>query len=84
MSRRASSRSVGRIRELVRSWERYLRAGNRSPRTIQSYAEAALQFDAWLDDQDLPVDAGLVERRHVEAWLASLLERWKPATAATR
>ena len=84
MSRRASSRSVGRIRELVRSWERYLRAGNRSPRTIQSYAEAALQFDAWLDDQDLPVDAGLIERRHVEAWLASLLDRWKPATAAAR
>jgi hypothetical protein len=39
----------------------HTRAGNRSPRTTQSDAEAALQFDASLDDQDLPVDAGDIE-----------------------
>jgi hypothetical protein len=46
VARHASPRSVGRIRDLVRSWALYLRAINRSPRTIQSDQEAALQFDA--------------------------------------
>ena len=66
------------------AWELYLRACNRSPRTIQSYQEAAPQFDAWLHDQELPVDAAQIERRHIEAWLAHLLERWSPSTAAAR
>jgi len=48
------------------AWELYLRACNRSPRTIQSDQEAALQFDAWLHDLDLPVDAAQIERRHIE------------------
>lgn len=73
MARHASPRSVGRIRDLVRSWDLYLRAINSSPRTIQSDQEAALQFDAWLHDQDLLVDAAQIERRHIEAWLAHLL-----------
>ena len=64
------------------AWGLYLRACNRSPRTIQSDQEAALQFDAWLHDLDLPVDAAQIERRHIEAWLAHLLERWSPSTAA--
>ncbi|MBW3605479.1 MAG: tyrosine-type recombinase/integrase [Actinobacteria bacterium] len=84
MPRRATPRSVGRIRELVRSWELYLRAANLSPRTIQSYQEAALQFDAWLADTDRATDAGAVEHRDVEAWLAFLLEDKSAGTAAAR
>ena len=33
---------------------------------FQSDQEAALQFDAWLHDLDLPVDAAQIERRHIE------------------
>lgn len=78
------SPSVGHLRLLVPSWIRHLRAGNRSARTVQSYEEAALQFCAFLEDQGLPTAAAAIRREHVEAWIAHLLERWKPATAAVR
>jgi site-specific recombinase XerD len=51
---------------------------------VQSYEEAALQFCAFLEDQGLPTAAAAIRREHVEAWIAHLLERWKPATAAVR
>lgn len=84
MPRSVPPPSVGHLRALVPSWIRHLRAGNRSPRTVQSYEEAALQFCAFLEDQGLPTAAGELRREHVEAWQAHLLERWKPATAAVR
>jgi len=51
---------------------------------VQSYEEAALQFCAFVEDQDLPTAAAAIRREHVEAWMAHLLGRWRPATAAVR
>lgn len=51
---------------------------------LQSYQEAALQFDAWLADTDRATDAGTVDRRDVEAWLAFLSTDKSAATAAAR
>jgi len=84
MPRSVPPSSVGHLRTLVPSWVRHLRAGNRSPRTVQSYEESALQFCAFLEDQGFPTAPGELRREHVEAWQAQLLERWKPSTAAVR
>jgi site-specific recombinase XerD len=69
---------------LARSFERSLRAGNLSPRTVQTYSEAASQFHAFLRDSGKPTDVRRVKREHVEEWMAHLLALWKPATANNR
>jgi site-specific recombinase XerD len=68
----------------VPSWARHLRAANRSPRTIQSYLEAANQLVAFLSERGMPTDAANIKREHVESYIECLLERWKPKTAAVR
>jgi site-specific recombinase XerD len=72
------------LESLIPSFEKHLRAGNRSPRTIEKYGDGARQFVQWLHDNDLPTDARSIRRAHVEAFIADLLGRWKPSTAATR
>jgi site-specific recombinase XerD len=68
---------------LLRSFERHLRAENRSGSTIESYLESLRQAEAFLAGRDrttLP-DA---RRADLEAFLGDLLQRRAPATAATR
>ena len=71
------------VDDLARSFERYLRAGNKSPRTIETYLEAVRGFAA-----HLAATSGRsleqARREDVEGWIAVLLERWKPATAHNR
>ena len=74
----------GDLLALTRSFERYLRAANRSPRTVQTYLEAVEQLGRFLAERGMPTDAARVRREHVEAYLEMLLERWKPATASNR
>lgn len=74
----------GDLAELIRSFERHLRAANRSPRTIEKYTLAARQLSKFLAQADGPVDVADVRRRDVEAYIAHLLERYKPGTALTR
>jgi site-specific recombinase XerD len=69
---------------LARSFERSLRAGNRSPRTVQTYAEAATQFHRFLAANGKPIDVRRLKREHVEEWITHLLATWKPATANNR
>jgi hypothetical protein len=46
--------------ELVASWTRSLKARKASPRTIEVYADSALQLARFLEEQRLPQDpAGL-------------------------
>lgn len=68
----------------VASFLRSLRAANRSPRTIQSYAEACDQFFAFLAEQGMPRELAHIKREHVEAFIGDLLARFTPATAANR
>ncbi|MGH3921427.1 MAG: tyrosine-type recombinase/integrase [Pseudonocardiaceae bacterium] len=46
--------------------------------------ETLAQFVAFLAGQRLPTDLDLIERGHIEAWIAHLLGRFSPATAALR
>jgi site-specific recombinase XerD len=69
---------------LIKSFERHLRAANRSPRTIEKYVLAARQLTRHLADQEHSCNAADVRRRDVEGYIALLLERYKPGTALTR
>ena len=75
---------VGDVRDLSRSFERYLRAANRSPRTVDTYLEAVEQFARFLDRQELPSRVERIGREYVEAYIADVLARWKPSTASNR
>jgi site-specific recombinase XerD len=76
--------SVGDLATLIPSFERSLRAGNKSPKTVETYGEACRQLVAFLVDRGMPTDAASIRREHVEAFVEHLLERWKPATANNR
>lgn len=69
---------------LGQSFRRSLLAQNKSPRTVQTYLEAHRLFGEFLRDRGMPLDAANVRREHVEAWIAELLQRWRPATASNR
>ena len=73
------------LSDLLPSWPRHLRAENKSPRTIQSYSEAAGQFCAFLADGGMPTVVTKLTREHVEAFLEHLLEAGRSAsTVANR
>ena len=67
---------------LLRSFERYLRATNRSERTVGNYLENLHQVEAFLRPRGVRLrDA---TRADLEDFLADLLARRSAATAATR
>jgi site-specific recombinase XerD len=67
---------------LLRSFERYLRATNRSERTVGNYLENLHQVEAFLRPRGVRLrDA---TRADLEEFLADLLARRSAATAATR
>ena len=68
----------------IASFGRHLRAENLSPRTQETYTEAARQFARFLAEQGMPQEVANIRREHVEAFISSLLDRWKPATANNR
>src|SRR5690348_12622684 len=76
--------TAGDYAMLARSFERSLLATNRSPRTIQSYLEAVRLLGEFLTAQGMPTNVAGIRCEHVEAFMADLLARWKPATAANR
>ena len=73
---------VGDVRTLSKSFERYLRATNRSARTVETYLEAVEQFARFLDRQELPFRVDRIRREHVRAYMEAVLARWKPSTAS--
>src|SRR5262245_61455823 len=85
----APSRAAGEamaapsLDDLPASFELYLRATNKSRRTIETYREALDGFTAHLQaTSKRPLDQ--VRREDIEAWMTVLLARWKPATAHNR
>lgn len=61
-----------------------MRAANLAPSTQQIYLKGVNQFAAFLAAHELPDDLAVLRREHVEAFIADLLERTKPANAANR
>jgi site-specific recombinase XerD len=74
----------GDILDNLASWTRHLRAANLRPNTVETYTDSVRQFADFLGKQGMPSDVANVKREHVEAFIESILERWKPATAANR
>lgn len=69
------------IDELIPSWERSLRAQNKSPKTITDYLHAAERFHRWLVTEGEPTDTEGLTRQLVQAYLADLVSTRAPSTA---
>ena len=69
---------------LLASWRRHLTAQRMSPATLTTYSASVSQLDAFLAEQSMPLEVADIRREHVEAFITSLLARWKPATAHNR
>ncbi len=69
---------------LIDSFQRSLRARNRSPKTIRSYVDTAHRFAAFGAEHGFPSDLTDIRRRHVEEFIMDQLERWSSSTAASR
>jgi integrase-like protein len=68
----------------VTSFRRHLRAANKSPKTIRTYADAALQLGAWLPEQGETTDPRNITGAQIEHFLGGLIVRTSASTAATR
>jgi site-specific recombinase XerD len=66
------------------SFARHLRASNLAPRTVRTYLEGLQRLADYLTAQGMPTDIAGIRREHVESWIADLLERGKPSSAANR
>jgi site-specific recombinase XerD len=56
----------------------------RSPRTVQSYTEAAEQLADFLERRGMPTAVSSIAREHVEAFIEDLDTRFKPTTVGVR
>jgi hypothetical protein len=57
------------FRALAASFRRYLRASNKSPRTVETYGEAVDQLGEWLSDHDdAPATTGELKRGAPRLW----------------
>src|SRR5215471_21080628 len=77
------------LRELIPDWLRHLRAQNKAPSTIQSYATVAGEFISYLVAQGMPTSASAHSgnSQYVEMYIVCLQERpnkrtGKPLSAA--
>jgi len=66
------------------SFRRYLAAGNKSTRTIQTYCEAIEMLGRYVAESGMPADPLALTREHIESYLADVLSKHKPATAHNR
>jgi site-specific recombinase XerD len=79
-----TAQSVGDLATLIPSFERSLRATNKSPKTIATYGEAATQLLAFLRESGMPTEVVKIGREHVEAFVERLVQTKAPATANNR
>ena len=57
------------------SFQRFLRAANRSEATIRIYLQALDYFTRWAREDGVPAEIEAIERRHIEEWMVHLRER---------
>jgi hypothetical protein len=77
----ATTTSVGDLATLLPDWDRSLRAAGKQPKTIKTYLEGGRQLLDYLRANGMPSEVAKIRREHVEAFIISVAERWKPATA---
>ncbi len=77
-----SSRAVNlSLEQAQASFRRHLRATNKAPHTIQTYLDALDHFGRYLSAARLPLDVGLIDPEHVEAWLVKLQDDGRRAAS---
>src|SRR4051794_18426599 len=79
------TRTATRITEdldvMIDSFERHLRGEHKSPKTVLLYTQAARHLEGFLRDKGMPLAIGSITAEHVEAFMASLIDKgWRPAT----
>jgi site-specific recombinase XerD len=81
----ADSTALADIGSNLALFNRHLRAENRSPSTVETYAKAIDPLADFLADHRMPVAVGAIPREHVESYLIDLQERGRrPATVSQR
>jgi site-specific recombinase XerD len=70
--------------DLLPSFLRHLKAGNRAPRTQETYRESVEQLEGFLTESGMPREVTSITGEHLGAFMAHLLETKKPATASVR
>jgi site-specific recombinase XerD len=70
------------IRTLLPDWRRHLKAKNRTPATIASYARCGQNLAEWLTAQGMPTSVSSITREHLEAFFGDMLDRLSAATTA--
>ncbi len=70
--------------DVIPSFERHLRAENKSPRTIQSYTEAVRRLHDFCSANGMPLEVKSITSEHIESFLADQLARLRPASARAR
>lgn len=73
--------STNEVQTSLASFQRHLRAENLSKATLETYSWAVIQFAGFLDEKGMPSGLTSIRREHIEAFIESVLEKRKPATA---
>jgi len=81
---KAKTTEVGTVRDLLPSWRISLMARNLSPNTLATYLSAVEMLKAHLSERGMPTAVANVKREHVESFLASMTETYKPASVRNR
>lgn len=81
---RSHHTAADEIGDLLASWRRHMTAQRMSPATLSTYSTSVGQLGAFLAERGMPTSPPAIAREHVEAFIADLLARWKPATAHNR
>lgn len=82
--KQVTAESVGDLATLIPSFNRALRAANKSEKTIATYGEACSQLLEFLRDSGMPTGVAKIGREHVEAFVGRLVQTKSPATANNR
>src|SRR6266571_3874884 len=72
------------ISRLAESFRYHLKAANLAPATLVVYTRAVADFDAFAAERGLPQEVRAIEADHIKSYLAWVLDRNAPATAATK
>jgi hypothetical protein len=79
----AEATEFGTLETLIPSWERSLRAGNKSPKTIRAYGDSARQFEVFAREKLGVTAVNKMTRETIETFIADQLARWKPTRPAS-
>lgn len=81
---KAKTTEIGAIRELLPSWRISLMARNLSPNTLATYLSAVEMLELHLTERGMPTLVASIRREHVESFLATMTETYKPASVRNR